>query len=212
MINTLFYKFTSGVLLTLILAKIAIAGLMLEQIKPEPSLKSVIKSDPIFTLDYDVSKANFEVLRTGVLLPACRKAISSVFKKVPQHLTLYAFHANVRTTIYIVGSEDVNGLFVIRDGVCEGGAPELSMYQLYSKPPHPPGCPVLSDVEVSALFEDTLIRYEKAFGSKDRFIKWLDETTETMRSGCKGLPDIWCPTTYHSFQPYRKKILNDYRK
>jgi len=167
--------------------------------------------DPIFSVEYHPSEVHFETQDFNALLPTCIQALSYIHLKKPQKLTLYAKYVNGSSSFYILGSGKYAEIVVIRKGVCDWGGAVLSMYQLYLKPPHSPGSPVLSDAEVAGLFEDALIRYEKAFGGKNRFLKWLDDATTWMRNSCAGLSSDLCQTPYDSFQPFRKEQLTHYR-
>ena len=182
------------------------------QSTPVEAESEMFITDPIFLVEYDPSTVHFGMLDSSVLISACKKALSYIHVSKPRQLTLYAKYVYDGASFYIVGNGKYKGIFVIRKSVCESGGAMLSMYQLYSKPPHPPGCPVISDTEVAGLFEDALIRYEKAFGGKDNFLKWLDKAAELMRNSCQGLQSSLCQTPYDSFQSFRKEILGNYRK
>lgn len=210
MTNILFKKLVVSLELLFVFTCLAITSPP-AQSRPIAPAPDKIMIDPIFSVEYQPSKVSFGKLDPNILMPACKKVLSSMYGPLPKMFTLYAEYEKNEVSIYIVGNEVVLGIFAVRKGICEGGAPELSMYQLYSPPPHSPGCPVLGDAEVAGLFEDALIRYEKAFGGKDRFLKWLDDATSWMRSSCAGLSSDLCQTPYDSFQPFRKELLSHYR-
>jgi hypothetical protein len=173
--------------------------------------QSVGIPDPIFSSEYDSKSVHFELLETKTLLPNCKKSLSDM-NPLPQVLTLYAKYNNASTSIYIVGETDNQKILVLRNGACQGGIPLLSVTQTHHNPPLLSDAPVLTDAEVMGLFDDTLDRHEKAFGSKEVFLKWLDMESEDARSGCKGLADLWCPPTYHTLQPVLQEALKSYRK
>lgn len=211
MINILFKKLVARAELLLVLVCLVMTSIPAHSKQPVYEKESII-IDPIFSVEYQPSEVHFEMQDFSALIPTCNKALSYIHLKQPRKLTLYAKHVNGNSSFYILGNGKYIEIVVIREGVCDWGGAVLSMYQLYSKPPHPPGCPVLSDAEVAGLFEDGLIRYEKAFGGKDKFLKWLDDATTWMRNSCGGLSSSLCQTPYDSFQPFRKEILSNYRK
>jgi hypothetical protein len=166
--------------------------------------------EPIFSLSYDARYAHFSSLPTKELLPSCEKALSEL-KPIPPALTLYAQYKTPSTSIYIVGAEDLLGIYALRNGRCDAGIPILAILQRHHNPPEPQDSPVLSNSEVLGIFEDALVRYSSAFGGKARFFQWLDTSTVRMRAGCKG-PDSVCPPTYHMLQPALQNVLESYRK
>jgi hypothetical protein len=166
--------------------------------------------EPIFSLTYDPSDAHFTQLQTKELMPNCKKALSGI-TPLPSTFSLYAQYITESTRIYIAGTDDDLGIYVLRDGGCEAGIPILAILQRHHNPPLPGEAPALSEPEIAGLFSDALIRYSKAFGGKERFFQWLDTSTEHVRGGCKG-PDIVCPPTYHMLQPALQRALENYRK
>src|SRR5690349_16804778 len=85
-------------------------------------VQSVISSgqlvnDPLFSLDYDRGQVRFDLLATKDLLPACKRPLS-VIKPLPQTLTLYARYATATERIYIAGTDEDIGIYVIRGEDC----------------------------------------------------------------------------------------------
>lgn len=168
--------------------------------------------DPIFQTGYVNQSVHFDLVDTKVLLPHCRKSLS-YFKALPTKVALYAKYENDATRIYIVGKKDNVRIFVLRDDVCEGGVPLFTLMKKYHTPKQIGDSPALTDREVSALFEDTLMRHAKAFGGKQQFLEWLDKEVEKVRDGCiaHGRPAGWCGFTYYDFPDAIKRVLEDFR-
>lgn len=165
--------------------------------------------EPIFSLSYDPQDTNFVDVRTDKLLGACSKNVKSA--QLPPHVAIFASYKTAQRRIYIVGQGDNSALFVIQNGKCKSGIPSLALSQIRHSPQTRGDAPFLSDEDVSSLFQNALERYTKAFGDKEHFFRWLDVTSERMRSGCKGLPNLWCPPTYHSLPPDLRAALASYR-
>jgi hypothetical protein len=168
-------------------------------------------NEPIFGLYYYPNEAHFDSLATEHLLPACEKALSQI-DPLPTTLTLYARYSDGSDRIYIAGTKDDLGIYVIRGSHCEAGVPILAMLKRHHSPARRGEAPALSDAEIEGLFGDALVRYTKAFGGKDSFFHWLDSLTEKMRAGCKGQPELSCPQTYHLLLPAQQKQLEAYRR
>ncbi len=166
--------------------------------------------EPIFGLYYFPDQAHFGRLSTSRLLPACKLELSEI-NPLPPALTLYAQYVTASQRIYIAGTPDNLGIYLIRHGTCVANIPNITMLQRHHSPPLRIDQPILSDTEVKGLFGDALARYSKAFGGKTQFFHWLDTLTAKMRSGCKGQPELSCPFTYHDFQSWLQKSLQDYR-
>ena len=196
---------------TLFVAIYAVGVPYLAQSSETMSAQDIENPDPIFSTGYDPQRVHFESLETKTLLPSCEKMLSDM-NPLPRELTLYAKYTHDSTHIYVVGKAEVGAILVIRNGVCDVGIPLLSITQTHHNPPLHSDAPDLTDTEVTGLFKDTLARHTKAFGGKEAFIEWLDKTAENARGGCKGLPDVWCPPTYHTFQPLLQQMLQDFRK
>ena len=180
--------------------------------KPTFRLQNVTMNDPIFEFEYDSSKVHFEFLDTSLLVPSCNKFLS-VFDPLPRRLILYAQYKSDTTTIYIADSvpgHEIN-IFVIRNGICDGGVANFSMRQIHFNPPEPSDSPALTDLELAELFKDTLVRHEKAFGSKAIFLKRLEETVEWRVGGCKASSIRWC-SAISPIPAINLELLNNYRK
>ena len=167
-------------------------------------------NDPLFSIDYDPRQVHFDSVQTKELLPTCKQDLAGRIP-LPPALTLYARYVTASTRIYVAGTGDDIGIFVIRDGSCNSGRPILSLLQRHNNPPEPEDAPVLSDAEVSAVFTDALMRYARAFGGKRRFFDWVDATTEEVRSLCHLPPEL-CAPTYDSFTPALQTLLERFRK
>jgi hypothetical protein len=153
---------------------------------------------------------HFDVVLTKELLPSCKKALSEI-KPLPRTITLYGRYDSALTRIYIAGTADDVGIYVLRDGRCDAGIPILALLQKHHNPTEPQDAPALSDAEVIGVFGDALNRYAKAFGDKARFIEWLDASTADVSRGCNG-PENLCPPTYHSYTSLLQNALETYRK
>jgi hypothetical protein len=68
-------------------------------------------------------------------------------------LTLYARYVTDSTRIYVAGTVDDIGIYVIRAGRCESGVTRLTLLEKEA--------PVLSDAESNGVFNDALIRYAR---------------------------------------------------
>lgn len=204
-------KVSQRACLLLLVAGAAVGMQNSAQSNPVDREQSMEIPDPIFGIGYDAHKVHFKLLETRTLLPSCKKMLSDI-NPLPRVMTLYAKYTSGSTSIYIVGQSDNEKILVLRNGVCDSGVPLLSITQTHHNPPLVSDAPVLTDEEVMGLFEDTLARHTNAFGGKDAFIKWLDMTSEDARSGCKSLPDLWCPPTYHTLQPALQDALKNYRE
>lgn len=172
-----------------------------------------INPNPIFEGYYESRKVHFEMLKTSVLLPNCKKFLT-IFKPLPRQLILYAKYQYHATSIYIVGANLSSGIFVIRDGACDSGSADFSLRQMHSIPSRSEESPVLADAEVRGLFQDALVRHEKAFGGKIAFLMWLEDTTDEWKEGgCKTSSEQYCrePELGHPVLPFVLKILNSYR-
>jgi hypothetical protein len=165
--------------------------------------------DPIFGLSYSAQSVNFDYAGTGDLLRGCSNGVKNA--RLPPRIVVFASYENPHRKIYIVGDGDDSALFLIQDEKCSSGIPLLALSQTYHAPPDKGDAPVLSKDEVSGLFQNALERYTRAFGGKGHFLQWLDVTSERMRSGCKGLPNLWCPPTYHSLPADLQAALAAYR-
>ncbi len=94
--------------------------------------------------------------------------------------------------------------------ISHGGVPDLALLQLFHDSPEPGDTPVLSNQEVFEIFSDAVLRYARAFGGKERFIQWLDTSTERATRGCNG-PGKLCGPTYRAYGPELQKLLDSYR-
>jgi hypothetical protein len=178
-------------------------------VRADPADQASHFEEPIFGLTYDPQNADFVDARTDELLRACTDNVKSA--QLPPHVAIFASYETIQRKIYVVGQRDNSALFVIQDGKCTSGIPSLALSQIHHSPQTRGDAPVLTDEEVSGLFQNALDRYTKAFGDKEHFFQWLDVTSERMRSGCKGLPNLWCPPTYHSLPPDLKTALTAFR-
>jgi hypothetical protein len=204
-------KVSQRVILPLFVACLIILVPHLAESNPISQSKNVWITDPIFNLGYDPQSVHFELIETKTFLPICKKILSDM-NPLPRVQTIYAKYTTDSTSIYIVGTADSEKILVLRNGECRSGNPMLSITQTYHHPTYAGDSPILTDIEVMEIFKDALSRHEKAFGGKDIFLKWLDETTDIARSSCKGFSEVYCPTTYHSFQPILQQMLQNYRK
>jgi hypothetical protein len=168
-------------------------------------------TEPIFGLYFDPGSVHFDSLPVAEMLPSCKQMLGE-YKPLPKSLSLYAKYKDDVARIYIAGTRDVLGVYVIRNGVCDADVPVLALLKKNHVPPTKEGMPLLTDDEISGLFADALIRYARAFGGKDGFLQWLDSLTEKMRAGCHGKPELSCPPTYHILLPPQQQQLEEYRK
>jgi len=155
-----------------LMAGIPLVGVTSASRNSTDAAKTIV-DDPIFGLYYDPNDIHFDELETRDLLPMCRRALSD-FARLPLTLTLYAQYVHESTKIYVAGRDDNDKILVIRNGTCDAGVPIMAILQRHHEPRVASDGPMLSDSEVSALFDDALARYGRAFGGKDRFLAWLD--------------------------------------
>ncbi|WP_283745908.1 hypothetical protein [Sideroxydans sp. CL21] len=175
---------------------------------PEPT--TIV--DSLFDASYDQGSVHFEMIKTQTFLPSCQKFFSDI-NPLPEDLTLYSSYTRGSTAIYIAGIGDNIKLVVLRNGDCDTtNFPIHSVNQKVNSYTHEPVKPILTDEEVTGVFEDYLVRHAKAFGGKDAFFKWLDEETNRIAISCKGQSEWICPVTYHGLQPKLQKTLGDFRK
>ena len=167
--------------------------------------------DPIFDLQYDPSVAHFSSIDAKDLLPACQKQFLE-FDQIPKTLTLYAQYQDGDWLIYIAGPDDGAGAFKIRGGECHASPPLIALVRQQPNPPAPPKETFLTEAQSIGLFKDALVRHEAAFGGKAAFLNWLIASTDKVRAGCKGLPEISCPPTYRTLPRVLQDILEQYRK
>lgn len=179
------------------------------QVYADPSDQGGDFEEPIFGLSYDPQAAHFDQASTDDFLRSCPDSVKSA--QLPAHVAIFASYETHQRKVYIVGHRDNSALFAIQNGKCSAGIPSLALTQIHHSPPAGRGVPALTNEEISGLFQNALDRYTKAFGDKEHFFQWLDVASERMRSGCKGLPDVWCPPTYHSLPPALKTALAAYR-
>lgn len=175
----------------------------------QPASQGTDYVEPIFGLSYSAQNAKFDYVSAGELLKACPTAIRNA--RLPPQVAIFASYEGPQRKIYIVGDKDDSTLFLVENEKCSSGIPILALSQTYHSPPDKGDAPALSKAEVSWIFQNALERYAKAFGGKNHFLQWLDVTSERMRSGCKGLPNLWCPPTYHSLPADLKAALASYR-
>jgi len=167
--------------------------------------------EPIFGLYYDPREVHFRSILSTELMPACKRNFAGVIP-IPKKLTLYGHYEERGTKIYVAGSGDLLGIFVMRDGNCESGVPIMAILQRHHTPRAPIDGPALSESEIEGLFVDILSQYKDAFGGKEPFLRWLDSYTEKARSGCIGQPESSCPPTYHLFQPVLQELMKKFRE
>lgn len=167
--------------------------------------------EPIFGLYYNSREVHFGEIETRDLLPSCKKVLSD-FSHIPRTLNLYAEYIGNSAKIYVAGRDDNDKILVIRNGFCDAGVPILAILQRHHDPRTTSDGPMLSDSEVTALFDDALARYAHAFGGKNQFFLWLDSLTEKARGGCVGQPESSCPPTYHLLQPGLQERLQAFRR
>ncbi len=144
------------------------------------------------------------------LLPECSKLLNE-YRPRPKTLTLYATYRSGTKSLYIAGANGVLGLYVIESGTCDIDVPILALLRKPHIPPLHAGPPMLSDTEVSGLFDDALRRYTTAFGGKQHFLQWLDTLTAKKRGGCESQPELSCPQTYKLLLAPQKTQLENYR-
>jgi hypothetical protein len=178
----------------------------------ETRVKQVL--DPLFYEFYDSRRAHFELIKTSVIKEC--SDLDSSFIPFPTELKLYAQYKHDTTSIYILDRDEAlsTALFVIRNGVCKAGYAEAAIRHIANKSPyHSSSTTGLTDEEVKGLFEDALVRHEKAFGGKAAFLKWLERTRDWKVGGCNETLDGWCPhVPYDStILPFVMEILNNYR-
>lgn len=168
--------------------------------------------NPLFQAYYDQRGVHFESIKTITFLPNCKKFFSRV-TTLPKALTLYSSYSSGSTSIYIAGIGDNTKIIVLRNGECDSNDfPIFSVNHKIDSYTKVAVSPILTDAEVSGVFEDYLARNARAFGGKVNFIRWLDEETNRIAISCKGQSESICPITYHALQPKLQKMLNDYRK
>ena len=168
--------------------------------------------DQLFISFYDPRKVRFELIKTSVI-KECRDLDSS-FIPYPPELKLYAQYKHDTTSIYVLDRDKAlsTALFIFRNGICERGYADGALLYVANDSPH--SKTGLTDEEVKGLFEDALVRHEKAFGGKAAFLKWLEDTKDWKVGGCKEPADGWCPAPPYdaTVQPFVLEILNNYRK
>jgi hypothetical protein len=169
-----------------------------------------VVDEPVFGLFYNPKKVHFQTISTARLLPACRKALSED-DPLPAAYVVYAKYDTATAKIYILGARNDLGIFVIHGGVCDAGVPILSLIHRERSPGEAVGGPALSDSEIAGLFSDTLNRYSKAFGGKENFLQWLDQTTKYVLSDSAGKPPSSLPPTYHLLLPAQQQQLAEFR-
>ena len=167
--------------------------------------------DPLFTFEYDPQTVRFDSVQTSELLPTCKRNLAS-FKPLPATLTLYARYTAPAARIYVAGTADDIGIYVIREGACDSGVAIISLLKLVHNPPEPQDSPVLSDSEINGVFTDALKRYAQAFGGRKLFFAWLDEATDAAVRRCGNRSEALCEPTYHSFTPGMRNALEEFRK
>lgn len=194
-----------GILLECVFALLC---LVTRCVSAQPASQDPEFVEPIFGLTYGAQNASFDYASTNELLKTCSVAVRDA--RLPQRVAVFASYEDLRRKIYVVGGQTDSALFLLENGKCSAGIPSLALSQTYhaSDRIH---VPVLSKNEISGLFQNVLERYTKAFGGKLHFLQWLDVTSERMRSGCKGLPNLWCPPTYHSLPVALQAALVAYR-
>jgi hypothetical protein len=184
---------------------------MLWRLSPGAAAADEVINDPVFSIDYEPQQVHFDSIPTKQLLPTCKRDLASM-KPLPPSLTLYAQYATASARIYVAGSGQDIGIYVIREGRCDSGIPILALLQRVHHPPEPQDAPVLSDSEASGVFADALVRYARAFGGKKLFLEWLDATTESVLSHCGDRSEYLCAPTYRTFTPALRAVLENFRK
>lgn len=184
-----------------------VSGVSLMTILDQPDPVTIV--DPLFTASYDQRVVHFETIKTELIRQSCKWAFDSKDKEYePKEVALYSAYTSDTSKIYIAGIGDHIEIFFTKNGVCkESGFPIFSLNQKVTDEN-----PLLSDKEVIGVFENYLTRFEKAFGSKIKFLKWLDEETSRMEISCKGQSKSICTITYQSLQPKLQNVLDIYRK
>lgn len=168
--------------------------------------------NPLFQAYYDQRSVHFESIKTNTFLPSCKKFFSHA-NTPPKDLTLYSSYSSGTTRIYIAGTGDNIQIIVLRNGECDSNNfPIFSINHKINSYTNEAVSPILTDAEVTGVFEDYLARNARAFGGKVNFLRWLDEETNRITISCKGQSESICPITYHALQPKLQQLLNDYRK
>lgn len=181
----------------------------------QTSKKEVL--DIVFEGYYDPRKVHFESLKTSELEPSCSLKLEyiktySKLKPFPSEFKLYAQYKHDTTNIYIVDLDsrlDVT-IFVTRNGICSTGTVDVQFHKTLIPAEINP---LITDAELTGLFEDALVRHEKAFGGKALFLKWLESTRDWKVGGCKEPEDGWCPASPydHTILPFIMEIFKNYR-